>query len=77
MLLFVDLGSISYMDSWVTNITFREHNNQNKHNNCIIAVKRHFFVGTTSALVFSYTMMSDFKCTLHFHSSKAMKQRDQ
>ena len=32
MLLFLDLGSIFYMDSWVTHVTFREHNNQNKHN---------------------------------------------
>ena len=35
ILLFLDLGSIYYMDSWVTHVPFREQNNQNKHINCI------------------------------------------
>ena len=73
ILLILDLGSICYTDLWVTQVTFREHNNQNKHSNSILwTVKRYFFVCTTSALVFT-PIFSDFKCTLHFHSLKAMK----
>ena len=58
------LGSIFYMDSWVAHVTFREHNDQI---NIVLIVKRLSIVCTTSALVF-LPILSDFKCTLHFHS---------